>query len=58
MKLNNIKSFTVRVEYILLEKFKYCCDYEGRSGNKQIIQLMLKFINDFEKEHGKINNHQ
>jgi len=26
----------------------------GRSANSQIIQLMLKFIADYEKEYGKI----
>lgn len=44
-----------RVDGDILAKFRYVCGYEGRSANSQIIQLMLKFISEYEKEHGKIN---
>jgi hypothetical protein len=40
--------------WMALAKFRYVCGYVGRSANSQIIQLMLKFIADYEKEHGKI----
>ena len=39
----------------ILAKFRYVCSYEGRFANSQIIQLMLEFIADYEKEHGKID---
>ena len=47
-------SWVVRVDGDILAKFRYVCGFEGRSANAQIIQLMLKFIADYEKEHGKI----
>lgn len=48
------KHFGLRVDGAILAKFRYVCGYTGRSANSQIIQLMLKFISDYEKEHGKI----
>lgn len=50
----NEKHFGLRVDGDILSKFRYTCAYAGRSANSQIIQLMLKFIADYEKEHGKI----
>ena len=54
MNKSNEKHFGLRVDGTILSKFRYVCGYEGRSANSQIIQLMLKFIADYEKEHGKI----
>ena len=54
MSKNNIKHVGLRVDEEILAKFRYACDYAGRSANSQIIQLMLKFTADYEKEHGKI----
>ena len=54
MKKKNEKHFGLRVDGEILAKFRYVCSYEGRSANSQIIQLMLKFISVYEKEHGKI----
>lgn len=54
MDKNNEKHFGLRVDGETLAKFRYVCSYVGRSANSQIIQLMLKFIADYEKEHGKI----
>lgn len=51
---SNEKHFGLRVDGNILAKFRYACAYAGRSANSQIIQLMLKFIADYEKEHGKI----
>lgn len=55
MNKNNEKHFGLRVDADILAKFRYVCRYVGRSANSQIIQLMLKFIANYEKEHGKIN---
>ena len=46
--------FGLRVNGEILAKFRYVCSYVGRSANSQIIQLMLRFIADYEKEHGVI----
>ena len=50
----NEKHFGLRVDGNILAKFRYVCGFPGRSANAQIIQLMLKFIADYEAEHGKI----
>lgn len=50
------KHFGLRVDGDILAKFRFVSGYVGRSANSQIIQLMLKFISDYEKEHGKINS--
>jgi hypothetical protein len=55
MKRDNEKHFGLRVDGEILAKFRYVCGYEGRSANSQIIQLMLKCIADYEREHGKID---
>ncbi len=55
MDKNNEKRFGLRVHGDILAKFRYVCGYTGRSANSQIIQLMLKFISEYEKEHGKID---
>ncbi|MBE6753582.1 MAG: Arc family DNA-binding protein [Ruminococcaceae bacterium] len=54
MDKSNEKHFGLRVDGDILAKFRYVSEYEGRSANSQIIQLMLKFIAEYEKEHGKI----
>lgn len=48
------KHFGLRVDGEVLAKFRYVCAYVGRSANSQIIQLMLKFISDYEKKYGEI----
>lgn len=53
-KKTNEKHFGLRVDGDILAKFRYVCGFHGRSANAQIIQLMLKFIADYEAEHGKI----
>ena len=54
MKKEDEKSFSLRVDAGTLAKFRYVAGYYGRSANSQIIQLMLRFIAAYEKEHGKI----
>lgn len=46
--------FGLRVPRELLDKLKYIADYNGRSANKEIEQLIIKHVNDFEKENGPI----
>ena len=49
-----IKNFTTRIDSEALEKLKYIASYEGRTANSQINILIRDCINEFEKEHGKI----
>jgi hypothetical protein len=54
MAKENEKHFGLRVDGKTLAKFRYVCGFVGRSANSQIIQLMLKFIADYEKKYGEI----
>ena len=54
MNKENEKHFGLRVDAETLAKFRFACEYAGRSANSQIIQLMRKFIADYEKRYGEI----
>ena len=45
---------TIRVNRILFAKFRYVAEYDGRSANKEIEQLMKKRVAEYEAEHGRI----
>lgn len=47
--------FSLRIPVELMDKLKYIADYNGRSANKEIEQLIIKHVNNFEKENGSIN---
>lgn len=49
-----IKSLSIRIEEEMLNKLHYVADYENRSANGEIISLIRKDIEKFEKEHGEI----
>ena len=51
---DNLPRYTLRINRILLDKFSYIASYEGRSGNKELEQMVKKRIAEFEKEHGTI----
>ena len=46
--------FTLRVDPELLEKLGYISEYEGRTKNRELEQLIKKRIREFEAEHGEI----
>jgi hypothetical protein len=46
--------YTLRIDRLLFEKFKYIADYEGRSANREIEQFIKRRIKEFETEHGVI----
>lgn len=54
MKDNNILRYTLRVNRHLFKKFRYVAEYSGRSANKEIEQLIKFRVEEFEKEHSKI----
>ena len=43
--------YTLRIPQILLDKLGYIAEYEGRTKNKGIEQLIKKRIAEFEAEH-------
>jgi predicted DNA-binding protein len=51
---NQLPRYTLRISQELLNKIGYIADYEGRTKNKEIEQLIKKRIQEFEAIHGKI----
>lgn len=51
---DNKSRFTLRVDPELLEKLGYVAEYEGRTKNRELEQLIKKRIREFEAEHGEI----
>lgn len=49
------KSLSIRIDQDTLNKLHIVADYEGRSANSQILVLIRRLIEDYEKEHGKIS---
>ena len=46
--------FTLRVDPELLEKLGYIAEYEGRTKNRELEQLIKRRIREFEAEHGEV----
>ena len=57
MPLDEKARYTMRIDRDLLEKFGYIAEYEGRTKNKELEQLIKKRIAEFESEHGTIETH-
>ena len=53
-----IKSLSIRIDEEMLNKLHMVADYEGRSANGQILILIRDCIQAYEKEHGKIGEHE
>ena len=51
---NDYPRYTLRIPQDLLNKLGYIADYEGRTKNKEIEQLIKKRIAEFEAVHGEI----
>lgn len=54
MRNKNNKHLGIEVDPELHRKLHYIAKYEGRSANGQILYLIRRCIQEFEKEHGKI----
>lgn len=53
---SNLPQFTVRVDPVLLAKFRYVAEYNARSANREAELLFRLHVEDFEKQHGKITD--
>ncbi|MBR2889237.1 MAG: Arc family DNA-binding protein [Oscillospiraceae bacterium] len=53
---NDLPRYTLRIPQELLDKLGYIADYEGRTKNKEIEQLIKKRIAEFEAIHGVIEH--
>ena len=51
---DNLPRYTLRVPRVLLDKLEYIADYEGRTKNKELEQLIKRRIAEFEQIHGVI----
>ncbi len=54
MRNKNNKHLGIEVDPALHYKLHYISRYEGRSANGQILYLIRKCIQEFEKEQGEI----
>ena len=46
--------YTLRVDRLLFQKFRYIAEGEGRSANKEIEQYLKRRVAKYEMENGKI----
>ena len=46
--------YTLRVDRILFQKFRYVAEAEGRSANKELEQFIKKHVAEYEAKYGKI----
>ena len=46
--------YTLRVDRVLFQKFRYISESEGRSANKEIEQYLKKRVAEYESEFGTI----
>ena len=54
MASDEMARFTLRIPKNLLDKFGYIAEYEGRTKNRELEQMIKARIVVFEKEHGEI----
>ena len=54
VKMEKDRHLGLRIEPKLLYKLQYIAKYEDRSINKEVISLIRKEVERFEKEHGEI----
>ena len=46
--------YTLRVDRVLFQKFRYIAEAEGRSANREIEQYLKRRVAEYERENGKI----
>ena len=51
---DHLPRYTLRIPQILLDKLGFIAEYEGRTKNKEIEQLIKRRVEEFEEIHGKI----
>jgi regulatory protein len=54
MRNINNKHIGLEIDKRLHFKFKYICEYDGRSINKELIFLIRRYVEEFENKHGVI----
>ena len=51
---DSVSRYTLRISQLMLDKLGYIAEYEGRTKNKELEQMIKKRIIEFEKQNGKI----
>ena len=51
---NKLLRYTLRVDRLLFQKFRYIAESEGRSANKEIEQYLKRRVAKYEQENGVI----
>lgn len=51
---SHLPQYSLRIPSEVMDKLKYIANRNGRSANKEIEQLILKYIRTWEKAHGPI----
>ena len=46
---------TIRIDPEVMRKLRYIAEYNGRSATKEIEQLMIKHIDEYESKNGDID---
>ncbi len=54
MKNKSEKHLSLRIDEELLKKFRFVCEYDGRSANGQLLYLVRHYVSNYEREHGSI----
>lgn len=52
---SKLPHYALRIPTETMDKLKYIAEYNGRSANKEIEQLILSHIASFQKQHGEID---
>lgn len=50
----SVKSLSIRIDELMLNKLHVVADYEGRSANSEILILIRDAIEKYEEKHGEI----
>ncbi len=53
-KIYIMKSLSIRIDEVMLDKLHVVADYEGRSANSEILILIRDAIEKYEAKHGEI----
>lgn len=52
--VDKLLRYTLRVDRLLFQKFRYLAEAEGRSANKEIEQYLKRRVARYEQENGAI----
>ncbi len=58
MRNKDNKHLGIEIDKELHYKLRYVAEYEGRSGNGQVIYVLKEYIKEFEHKNGEIKMEQ